>query len=56
MSLLLELLNMAHDAGISIAIETCGIGSREFYTKAADLKTTFLFDLKCMDSQNYERW
>ena len=45
----LELLTRAKDAGIAIAVETCGIGARGFYEKAADLDTTFLYDLKCMD-------
>ena len=46
----LELLTLAKNAGINLAIETCGIGSREFYEKAADLCTTFLYDIKCIDS------
>lgn len=45
----LELLSLAKDAGISLAIETCGIGSRDFYEKVADLGTTFLYDIKCID-------
>lgn len=45
----LELLSLAKDAGISLAIETCGIGSRDFYERVADLGTTFLFDIKCID-------
>lgn len=45
----LELLSLSKDSGISLAIETCGIGSRDFYEKAADLGTTFLFDIKCID-------
>lgn len=45
----LELLRLSKDAEISLAIETCGIGSRDFYEKAADLGTTFLFDIKCLD-------
>ncbi len=45
----LELLTLAKANGISLAIETCGIGSRDFYKKAADLGTTFLFDIKCID-------
>lgn len=45
----LKLLTLAKNEGISIAIETCGIGSREFYEKAADLGTTFLYDIKCID-------
>ena len=44
-----ELLTLSKEAGISLAIETCGIGSRDFYEKAADLGTTFLFDIKCID-------
>lgn len=45
----LELLNLAKNAGISRAIETCGIGSRDFYRKCSELGTTFLFDIKCID-------
>lgn len=45
----LELLSLAKDAGISLAIETCGIGFRDFYEKAADLGATFLYDIKCID-------
>ena len=37
----LELLTLAKDSGISFAIETCGIGSRDFYKKAADLGGQF---------------
>lgn len=45
----LEILTLAKDAGISLAIETCGTGPRDFYKKAADLGTAFLFDIKCVD-------
>lgn len=45
----LELLALAKENGISLAIETCGIGSRDFYENAADLGATFLFDIKCLD-------
>ncbi len=45
----LELLTFAKENGISLAIETCGIGSRDFYENVADLGTTFLFDIKCLD-------
>lgn len=45
----LELLTLAKDAGISVAIETCGIGSRDFYKKCAELGITFLYDIKCID-------
>ena len=45
----LELLTLAKGNGISLAIETCGIGPRDFYEKAVDLGATFLFDIKCID-------
>jgi len=45
----LELLRLSKEAGITLAIESCGIGSRDFYEKAADPGTTFLFDIKCID-------
>jgi pyruvate formate lyase activating enzyme len=45
----LELLRLCKNSGISIAIETCGIGHRHFYEAAAELGTTFLFDIKCID-------
>lgn len=51
----LELLRLAKDAKISIAVETCGIGSREFYKKAADLGTTFLYDIKCIDPERHRK-
>lgn len=45
----LELINLAKENGISVAVETCGIGSRDFYKKASDLGATFLYDIKCLD-------
>ena len=45
----LEILRLSKEAGISVAMETCGIGSDDFYKKAADLGTTFLYDIKCID-------
>ena len=51
----LELLSLAKSTGISLAIETCGIGSRDFYKKAADLGTVFLFDIKCIDPERHRR-
>lgn len=51
----IELLSLAKDEEISLAVETCGIGSRKFYKKAADLGTTFLFDIKCIDSEKHRR-
>lgn len=51
----LELLSLSKQAGISLAVETCGVGSREFYDKAAELGTMFLFDIKCMDPSKHRR-
>lgn len=45
----LELLTLAKKEGISLAIETCGIGSRDFYEKCLKLGVTFLYDIKCID-------
>jgi pyruvate formate lyase activating enzyme len=45
----LAIIHRAKEAGISVAIETSGIGSRDFYEKAADLGTTFLYDIKCIN-------
>ena len=44
----LELLTLAKESGISSAVETCGAGARDFYSEAADLGATFLFDVKCI--------
>lgn len=51
----LELLRLSKSAGISLCIETCGIGSRDFYRETADLGTTFLFDIKCIDSERHRK-
>lgn len=45
----LELLGLAKNSGISIAVETCGAGTLDFYESAADMGTTFLYDIKCID-------
>ena len=45
----LELIGKAKAAGVRTAIETCGIGERDFYMKAADLDCLFLFDIKGVD-------
>jgi pyruvate formate lyase activating enzyme len=50
-----ELLTLAKKAGISAAVETCGIGARGFYEQAADLGATFLYDLKCMDPARHRQ-
>ena len=51
----LELLTLSKNAGISLAVETCGTGSREFYEKAADLGTKFLYDIKCFDPVHHKK-
>ena len=45
----LELLALAKNEGISLAIETCGMGSPDFYKKALELGATFLYDIKAID-------
>ena len=50
----LSVMRLAKEKGISVAVETCGIGSREFYSDAADLGVTFLFDIKCIDSVRHK--
>ncbi|MBQ6551164.1 MAG: glycyl-radical enzyme activating protein [Lachnospiraceae bacterium] len=42
----LYLLRRAKEEGLSAVMETCGVGSSEFYEKAADLGTVFYYDLK----------
>lgn len=51
----LELLSLAKAKGINTAIETCGAGTRDFYEKAADLGTTFLYDIKCIDPEKHRK-
>ena len=51
----LELLSLAKNAGISLAVETCGAGKRDFYEKAAALGTTFLYDVKCIDPMLHKK-
>ena len=50
----LSLLSLAKNARIGIAVETCGIGERDFYEKASDLGATFLFDIKCIDAKRHK--
>ncbi len=51
----LELIERAKEEGIGAAVETCGIGSREFYERCADLNVTFLYDIKAIDSAKHEK-
>ena len=50
----LELIHMAKKEEIGAAVETCGIGDRSFYRKAADMGADFLFDIKCLDSSHHK--
>lgn len=50
----MELVKLAKDNGISVAIETCGMGSRDFYKRLTDLGTTFLYDIKCIDPARHK--
>ena len=50
----LSILRLARENGISAAVETCGIGPREFYKAAADMGVIFLFDIKCMDASRHK--
>ena len=52
----LEILRLAKEAGISPAIETCGIGTEDFYSKANKLGTTFLFDVKCISPEKHRKF
>ena len=51
----LEILRLAKEEGISSAIETSGIGPIDFYRQVADMGTTFLFDIKCIDSKKHKK-
>jgi pyruvate formate lyase activating enzyme len=50
----LEIIEKAKNEGIGTAIETCGYGERDFYKKAFEMGATFLYDLKCMDSERHK--
>ena len=52
----LELLRLSKDAGISLAIETCGIGSRDFYKEVSDLGATILYDIKCIEPERHRKF
>lgn len=52
----IELISKARAEGITSAIETCGIGSSEFYRDAYDMDCLFLFDIKGIDSEKHKRF
>ena len=49
----LELIAIANGAGITSAVETSGVGSRDFYKQAADLGALFLYDIKGVDQEKH---
>ena len=51
----IELISKAKDTGIGSAVESCGIGSAEFYKKCADLDCIFLFDIKGIDADKHKK-
>lgn len=51
----LELLRLAKEDGISSAIETCGVGSPEFFKQAYELGATFLYDIKAVDPELHKK-
>ena len=51
----IELIAKAKEAGVRSAIESCGIGERDFYMRAADLGCIFLFDVKGVDELKHKK-
>lgn len=51
----LELIKTAKNEGVSTFIETCGIGARSFYEKALKHGASFLFDIKCIDTDKHKK-
>ena len=49
----LELIEKAKEKGINSAIETCGSGSVDFYKKANELGSIFLYDIKGIDPEKH---
>lgn len=49
----IELIEMAKELGIGSAMETCGIGSADFYDRCAELGCIFLFDIKGIDPEKH---
>ena len=53
---LTPLLKACHEAGISVAFETCGHVPAENIRKALPWTTQFLYDIKCMDAEKFRRF
>jgi pyruvate formate lyase activating enzyme len=51
----LELIEKAGGLGIRSAMETCGIGTADFYRRAAELGCLFLYDIKGIDPEKHKR-
>ena len=51
----IELISKAKEIGIGSAMETCGIGSPQFYRECAGLGCIFLFDIKGVDDEKHKK-
>ena len=49
----IALIEAVREKGITSAMETCGIGSADFYRRAHELGCLFLFDIKEVDSEKH---
>lgn len=49
----LALIRLAKEKNIRSAIETCGYGKTEFFTEAAKLGVSFMYDLKVIDGERH---
>jgi pyruvate formate lyase activating enzyme len=52
---LLDLLRACRDEAFHTCVDTCGSCSRERFDKIVALTDLFLFDCKCMDSEQHKR-
>ena len=53
---LVNMVESASDAGIHVAVDTCGLGDTAVLMEVADYTDLFLFDLKIMDEQQHRRF
>jgi len=51
----LALIRGALAEGITVAMETSGYGDPDFFRRAAELGTMFLFDIKAMDGEKHKK-
>ena len=52
----IALIEAVREKGITSAMETCGIGSADFYRRAHELGCLFLFDIKEVDSEKHKKF